>query len=153
MDYGCEAAIGAVCGLRAFMGPALTAGAANRKALSLKKTPLAWMGTDRTALTTVLLAAGELLADKLPFMPSRMRGPSLAMRFVSGAVCAFAISNGRKPNEKVMGAIVGGTAAVAAAYAGYQYRKHVNMPGFAKALIEDSLAVGIGNAVISRACS
>lgn len=153
MEYGCEAAIGAVCGLRAFMGPALTAGAANRKMINLKKTPLAWMGTDRTALATVLLAATELFADKLPFMPSRMRTPSLALRFVSGAICAFAISNGRKPNEKIMGAIVGGTAAVAAAYAGYQYRMHVNMPSVAKALIEDSLAVGAGNAVIAHVCA
>ena len=153
MDYGCEAAIGAVCGLRAFMGPALTAGAANRRALNLRKTPLAWMATDRTALATVVLAAGELLADKLPFMPSRMRTPSRALRFISGAICAFAVSNGRKPNEKIMGAIVGGTAAVAAAYAGYQYRRYVNMPSLAKALIEDSLAVGAGNAVITRVCA
>src|SRR5579871_5223273 len=100
MEYGCEAAMGAVCGLRAFMGPALTAGAANRKVLNLKKTPLEWLSTDQTATTMVLLAAGELIADKLPFMPSRTRTPSLAARFLSGALCAFAISNGRKRHEK-----------------------------------------------------
>ncbi len=153
MDYGCEAAIGAVCGLRAFMGPAITAGAANRRMLNLKKTPLAWMATDNTATTMVLLAAVELLADKLPFTPSRMRTPSLAVRFISGAICALAISNGRKRNEKIMGAIVGGTAAVAAACAGYQYRRHVKMPSLAKALIEDTVAVGAGNAVIKHVCA
>jgi uncharacterized membrane protein len=153
MEYGCEAAIGAVCGLRAFMGPALTAGAANRKMLDLKKTPLRWMATEKSATTIVLLAAGELLADKLPFMPSRTRTPSLLLRFVSGAVCASAISNGRKRNEKIMGAIVGGTAAVAAAFVGYQYRRLVKMPSVAKALLEDTVAVGVGNAVITHVCN
>ena len=153
VDYQCEAAIGAVCGLRAFMGPAITAGAANRKELNLRKSPLAWMSTDRTATTMVLLAAVELFADKLPFMPSRTRTPSLLLRFISGAICASAVSNGRKRNEKIMGAIVGGTAAVAAAYAGLQYRRHVKMPALGKALIEDAIAVGVGNAVISHACS
>jgi len=153
MEYGREAAIGAVCGLRAFMGPALTAGAANGRKLNLRKTPLAWMATDNTAMWMVVLAAGELLADKLPFAPSRMKTPSLAMRFLSGATCALAISNGRKRHEKIMGAIVGGTAAVAAAFTGYQFRRHTKMPALARALIEDSVAVGVGNAVITHVCS
>ena len=153
MDYGNEAAIGAVCGLRAFMGPAITAGAANRRMLDLNKTSLAWMATDDTAAAMVLLAAGELLFDKLPFVHHRMRTMSLATRFIAGAICAVAIGNGRKPYEKIMGAIVGGTAAVAAAYAGYEYRRHAKMPAFAKALIEDSVAVGAANAVITHVCA
>lgn len=152
MNYGCEAAIGAVCGLRAFMGPAITAGAANRRDLQLRKTPLAWMGTDRTATAAALLAAGELLADKLPFMPNRTRTPSLAARFISGAICAMAVANHRKPGEKIMSAIVGGTAAVAAAYVGYEYRRHVRLPRLAAALLEDTVAVGVGNLVISSVC-
>lgn len=135
------------------MGPALTAGAANGRKLNLKKTPLAWMATDNTAMWMVLLAAGELVADKLPFAPSRLQAPSLALRFISGATCALAVANGRKRHEKIMGAIVGGTAAVAAAFAGYQYRRHTKMPSLAKALIEDSVAVGVGNAVITHVCA
>lgn len=152
MNYACEAAMGAVCGLRAFMGPAITAGAANRRDLHLRKTPLAWLGTDRTATVAVLLAAGELVADKLPFMPSRTRTPSLTARFISGAICAAAIASHRKPAEKIMSAIVGGTAAVAAAYAGYEYRRHVRLPRMAAALLEDSVAVGVANVVIANAC-
>lgn len=152
MNYGCETAIGAVCGLRTFMGPAIVAGAANREVLHLKKTPLEWLGTDQTATLAVLFAAGELIADKLPFMPNRTRTPSLLARFVSGAICGMAIASRRKPNERIMSGIVGGTAAVAATYAGYQYRKHVRLPSLAAALLEDTLAVGAGNAIISNLC-
>lgn len=152
MNYGCEAAMGAVCGLRAFIGPAVTAGAANRHDLQLKKTPLAWLATDRTAMIAAVLAAGELLADKLPFIPNRTRTASLTARFISGAICAAALASQRKPAEKVMSAIVGGTAAVAAAYAGYEYRRHVRLPRMAAALLEDSVAVGVANAVIASAC-
>jgi uncharacterized membrane protein len=145
--------MGAVCGLRAFMGPAITAGAANRRVLRLERTPLAWLAEDRTATTVALLAAGELIADKLPFIPSRTQTPSLAIRFLSGAICGAAIASRRNPSERIMSAIVGGTAAVAAAYAGYQYRKHVRLPALAAALLEDTVAVGLGNVIVSSLCS
>lgn len=135
------------------MGPAITAGAANRRTLNLTKTPLAWMATDDTAAAMVLLAAGELLFDKLPFGHHRMRTMSLATRFLAGAICAFAITNGRKPYEKIMGAMVGGTAAVAAACVGYEYRRHAKLPALAKALIEDTVAVGAANAVVTHVCA
>jgi hypothetical protein len=51
-----------------------------------------------------------------------------------------------------MSALVGGTAAVAAAYAGNQYRKHVKLPAFAAALLEDVVAVSAGTAMIARVC-
>ena len=149
MNYGCEAAIGAVCGLRTFTGPAIVARAANRNGL---KTPFAWLASDRAAGTATLLAAGELIADKLPFMPNRTAVSGLAARFISGAICGMAIAGRRKPGEKIISGIVGGAAAVAAAYAGYGYRKHVKLPPLAAALLEDAVAVGAGAAVVASLC-
>jgi uncharacterized membrane protein len=152
MNYGCEAAMGAVCGLRTFTGPAIIAGAANRNILELNQTPLAWLASDGAAGTAVLLAAGELIADKLPFMPNRTDAPGLAARFIAGAICGMAIAGRRKRNERILSGIVGGTAAIAAAYAGYQYRKRVKLPSLAAALLEDAVAVGVGNAIVSSLC-
>jgi len=152
MNYACETAIGAVCGLRTFTGPAIIAGAANRNTLKLKRTPLAWLASDRAVGTAMLLAAGELIADKLPFMPNRTDVPGLAARFISGAICGMAIAGRRKRSDRILSGIVGGTAAIAAAYAGYRYRKHVKLPSLAAALLEDAVAVGAGTAIVASLC-
>jgi len=133
MNYACEAAMGAVCGLRTFTGPAIVAGPAHRNVL-------------------VLLAAGELIADKLPFMPNRTDPPSLAARFISGAICGMAVAGRRKRGERILSGIVGGTAALAAAYAGLQYRRHVKLRPLPAALLEDAIAVGAGTAVVASLC-
>ena len=125
--------MGAVCGLRTFTGPAIVAGPAHRNVL-------------------VLLAAGELIADKLPFMPNRTDPPSLAARFISGAICGMAVAGRRKRGERILSGIVGGTAALAAAYAGLQYRRHVKLPSLPAALLEDAVAVGAGTAIVSTLC-
>jgi len=152
MNYTCEAVMGAVSGLRSFAGPAIVSEAAHRKLLKLDKTPLAWLASGGAAKTSIALAVGEMIADKLPFMPDRTQAPALIGRFVTGAVAGAAVS-GRKRNDQIMGAVVGGAAALAAAYAGYQYRKHVKLPGIIAALLEDAVAVSAGTAIVARACA
>ena len=125
MNYACEAAIGAVSGLRSMTGPAIIAEAAKRNILNLKGTPLAWLATNTAARASTVLAVAELIADKLPFVPARTKAPSLVSRFITGAVCGMALAGRRKRSEQIMGAIVGGTAAIAGAYAGYHFRKNV----------------------------
>jgi uncharacterized membrane protein len=138
MNYGCEVAMGAVCGLRTFTGPAIVAGAARGNILKPHRTTLA------------CLAAGELIADKLPFMPNRTDVPGLAARFIAGAICGVAIAGRRKRSERIMSGIVGGAAAIAAAYAGVQYRKHVKLPPLPAALLEDAVAVGVGSLIVAQ---
>jgi uncharacterized membrane protein len=153
MNYTCEAAIGAVSGLRTFTGPAIISEAAHRKFLKLKGTPLAWLASDRAAHVSTVLAVGEIIADKLPFMPNRTEAPSLVGRFVAGAACGVAMAGRRKKKELVMGAIVGGAAALAAAWLGNQYRRRVTLPPIAAALLEDGVAIGVGSAVVARLCA
>ena len=62
----------------------------------------------------VLLAIGELIADKMAFIPSRIQAGPLAARFVLGALCgsALALAAGL---PWIFPAALGGIAAVVAA--------------------------------------
>lgn len=141
MNYINAALIGAVSGLRAMSAPALIA---------------RQLGSERAWHITAALAVTELIADKLPFMPDRTQPGALALRALSGAVCGYALaaSRGSKrknrqqtTQEKWMSALVAGTAALAAAFAGNQFRRRVRLPHMISALLEDAVAVGSGAAV------
>ena len=150
MNYACAAGIGAVSGLRSMAGPALVAEAAGSKRLHLKGTPLAWLGSGNSMKTSAILALGELVADKLPSTPSRLAPAPLVFRAISGAVCGYAVcGRNRTKQEKWGSAIVGASAALAAAWAGYTYRKNSNLPKLVAALAEDAVAMGAGAAVIA----
>jgi len=150
MNYACAAGIGAVSGLRSMAGPALVAEAAGSKRLHLKGTPLAWLGSGNSMKTSAILALGELVADKLPSTPSRLAPAPLVFRAISGAVCGYAVcGRNRTKQEKWGSAIVGASAALAAAWAGYTYRKNSKLPKFVAALAEDAVAMGAGAAVIA----
>lgn len=150
MNYTCAAAIGAVSGLRSLSGPAILAEAANRNLVKLGNTPLAWLGTGSAARTSAILAVGELIADKLPFIPSRTKAGPLAVRAISGAMCGYAVcGKGQSKTAHWMSALVGASAALAAAWAGNAYRRHVHLPPILAALAEDAVAVGSGALVVS----
>ena len=149
MNFGCPAVIGAVSGLRSMSGPAIVSEAANRRIVPLGNTPLAWLASGNAARTAVLLAVGDLVADKLPFMPNRTDPPSLIWRAVSGAACGYAVcGRGRSRGERWMSAAVGGAAALAASYAGFEFRRRSKLPPFVAAVLEDAVAIGSGAAAI-----
>jgi uncharacterized membrane protein len=152
MNYGCSAAIGAVSGLRAFTGPAIISDAASRKIVPVKRTPVSWLASHNIATTTALLAAAELVADKLPFTPRRTAALGLIARGVTGAICGMAVVGRGKRSEMVAGAVVGASAALAAAWVGYQYRQRVKLPKFLAAILEDTVAVTAGTAVVKALC-
>jgi len=88
-------------------------------------------------------ALSELIADKLPFTPSRLNAASLASRVVSGALCG-AVIYGTVKRPPAEGAVLAALGAVAGAITGYHVRQNLNrdMPDFVVALLEDALAVG-----------
>ena len=134
MNYSGAAVIGAVSGLRSFSAPAIITSR---------------LGSDRAAHIVEALAITELIADKLPFMPDRTQAGSLVFRALSGAACGYAIAYKEKGSDgqKWMSAFVGGSAALAASYIGFQFRKKVKLPGVVAALLEDAVAVGAGSLV------
>ncbi|MGH9503543.1 MAG: DUF4126 family protein [Terriglobales bacterium] len=145
--------IGLITGLRSMTGPALVCWAAHLGWLNLEGSRLAFMGSTVATYSFSALAVGELIADKLPFIPNRTSAGPLFGRVVLGALsgAAFCASSG---NSVALGATLGGAGGVVGAFAGYNARKGLveksRLPDLAIALLEDLVAVGGGLFLVSR---
>lgn len=139
--------LGAMSGLRTMAAPATVARAAVRGDLSgLKDTPLGYLGNPVVAKLIYGMAAGELIADKLPFIGDRTSPPVLMGRAVAASVVGAALFASAERN-KVAGAAVGSLSAVAGAFAGYHLRavasKLTGTPDPILGVLEDSIVVVI----------
>ena len=137
--------IGVVAGLRAFAAPAVLTWAAKRRRIRLGNSPFARIISAKVSKKITHLAVSELIADKLPFTPSRLQAGPLASRVVSGAVCGATIY-GALEQPLLEGAVLGGVGAITGAFAGYYGRKRFGRGGrdLRVALLEDVLAIGGG---------
>jgi uncharacterized membrane protein len=145
--------IGCVCGLRSMTGPALVCWGTHLGWLQLDGTKLGFLHHNISLIVFTLLAAGELVADKLPFIPSRIEPGPLVVRFLFGAACgvALCLSSGA---GWLPGALLGGLGGLVGAYAGYYLRRWLTLdrglPNIVVALLEDAVAVGGGLLIVSR---
>jgi uncharacterized membrane protein len=135
--------IGVVAGLRAFAAPAVLSWAAKRRWIRLGNSPFATIISAKASKRITHLAVSELIADKLPFTPSRLKAGPLASRVVSGAVCGATIY-GAVEQPLIEGAVLGGVGAIAGAFAGSYGRKRFSRggPDLRVAVLEDVLAIG-----------
>lgn len=121
--------MGFVAGLRSLTAPAVS--------LAATGSPL--------ALPVGILAAGELLADKLPIMPSRLEQPGLGARVLSGAYCAFVLADAFD-GDISCGLSNGILGALSGAWAGYNLRKKLDestpVPDIFLGMAEDAVALG-----------
>src|SRR6202162_4705001 len=76
--------IGAVAGLRTLTAPAVLAWAAKYKWIRLGDSPFAALISAKASKRISDFAVSELIADKLPFTPSRLNAGPLASRIVMG---------------------------------------------------------------------
>jgi uncharacterized membrane protein len=149
--------IGGVSGLRSLTGIAIVAIAAQRAWphlgwLHLGGTGLGFLGSPAAMYVFVLLAIGELIADKMSFVPPRIQAGPLAARFLLGALCGsgLALAAGM---SWVAPAAVAGVAAVVGAYAGYWLRRGITSRGVKDlpiALLEDATAILLALFAVSR---
>ncbi len=134
--YVRSAGIGAVAGLRTFTAPAAT----------LESGGNIWAGI------VVALAAGELIADKLPFTPSRLAPGGLIARIVSGGLCGGELAV-RGAASRVLGTLTGAAAAVGSAWIGASVRTSVarlgKVPDLPVALVEDGIAIVAARAAVA----
>ena len=139
--------LGAITGLRSLSGPAFVSRAASRGDLDLSGTVFAFLGSPRIFKALFLTELGELVGDKLPATPSRTSPPPLLGRAASGALVGAAVfvSEGRRA---MIGAALGSTAAIVAAFAGERLRAlAVEKTGLSDpvvALAEDATVLVIG---------
>lgn len=143
--------LGCICGLRSMTAPAVVAWGAHLGWLHLEGSLLAFFANKISLVLFSLFALGELIADKLPFIPPRTQAGPLGVRILFGAVCgaAICISVGASPTG---GAVLGGLGGIAGAFAGYHYRRRLSsmVPDILLALIEDLVAVGGGFLLVSH---
>jgi uncharacterized membrane protein len=146
--------LSAASGLRSSSAPAFLARAASRGDLSLPESPP--LQTLRSPLAAALLAAalaGEMVVDKLPFVPDRISPPALAGRMVSGTLAGSLLF--REAGRRAWaGALLGAAVAAASAHAGYRLRGHatgrLGLPDLPVALAEDAAVLACGAAFLRQ---
>ncbi len=148
-------ALGAVAGMRAASAPALVAAYLRQeKRRQRADSPFRFLSTDEAATLLKLMAAGELAADKLPFVPDRIKLLPLLGRAASGALVGAALGDaaGEPP---ATGAALGAAAAVASTFAMYYLRRaggeKLGLPDPLLAVVEDGLALRGGSSVLGIA--
>ena len=144
--------IGVLNGLRSFTPPAVAAWAARLRWINLPGV-LALIGSVPVVVIFTLLAAFELFADKMPWIPDRTTTTSLCGRGVMGALtgaCAGAAGG----QSAIIGVACGVGGAMAGAFGGYHARKRsvqaLGVPDIYVALVEDLICLGGALWVVSR---
>ncbi len=147
--YARIAALGFVAGLRSMMPFAILSRTyeTNGAAHDALPRPLRLLDSGATRGLTAVAAAGEVVGDKLPMVPSRLQPGPLAGRLAVGALAGATLSH-RTPVALAIGTALGAAAAGAGSAAGYYARKRLgdatSVPDPAWAVLEDSLALGLG---------
>lgn len=138
--------IGLVAGARAMTPLAAVSDAARRG--DLRAAP-SWLSHPAVTVGSKALAAGELWGDKLHAAPDRIAPAGIAARLVSGGLAGAALA---PRGRALLGALLGATAAVGAAYLTYDARRRA-MRRFGQkstGLVEDALTLGAARLVVSE---
>ncbi|MBV8709762.1 MAG: DUF4126 family protein [Acidobacteriaceae bacterium] len=145
--YAGSTVLGAVSGMRSMAAPAIVSRLASSGVLPIKESQISFLKNSTTAKTTAILAAGEALADKLPFIPNRTKALPLIARAISGAMSGAAFSTGKK-RSALFGALCGMAAAIGATYGAFKLRqladKRLQIPDTVVAIAEDALVATTG---------
>jgi len=131
--------LGAASGLRSQIGVAVIAVRSDPSLPQILRQP--WTGR-----VLVAAAVAELIADKLPNVPSRLEPPGIVGRLVLGALAASLYAQTRRaPWPPAAG--IGAASAIAAAKIGHDLRAQLakQVPDPAVAVVEDTIALGLAS--------
>lgn len=145
----CAGLIGIAAGSRTFTPPAMVSWAALTGWLPLDDTALGVLGTWWAAIPLTGLALVELVGDKLPSAPSRLKKGALIARIVSGGLSGAAF--GAAGSVLIAGLVAGALGAFAGTYLCHRGRAACaglfgkDLPA---ALLEDALAIMVAAGTI-----
>lgn len=142
------AALGAITGLRSMSGAAqLTRALHQNPPASWPHPLLRRLSQEPFPTIAGLFAGGEMLADKMPFIPARTDPMPLAGRATLGAAVGAAAAL-LEEQPAWQGAVVGSATAIVGAFAGYHARRWLTtangLPDPVVATIEDGLTLALG---------
>ena len=134
------AMLGFTAGLRSQMPLALLARNADQAGP-------AFLNRRRIRAGLYLSAAGELVGDKLPMVPSRLSSGPLFGRLMSGSICGGLLAR-RLAAPAASGVFAGAAGALVGSYAGYHARTWLDsatgLPDPVWAVLEDGVAITLG---------
>jgi uncharacterized membrane protein len=150
--YMLATALGAIAGARSATAPATLSSLLARQQ---------GHGDDRLERLTVGLrpllyafAFGEMVADKLPFMPDRTSPTALLGRLLLGGASGALVARAFGENLLVAGALAAG-AAYGTTFACYHLRRllmdELGMDGITSGMIEDTAVVAVAAALVNQA--
>jgi uncharacterized membrane protein len=152
--YARAATLGFVTGLRSLTPFALLSWLQANGDSGRQDPVEAFLDYPAVRLITALLALGELVGDKLPNTPSRLKPGSLIVRLVIGALAGMSICRQAR-QSLILGALLGMGGAGAGSFMGYYGRttlaKATRIPQWLWGIAEDWLAVYLGSLAVGSA--
>jgi uncharacterized membrane protein len=140
--------LGTLAGMRSTSAPVITSHIlSHHQSKNLEHSPLRFMQSKNVAVALKVLALGEIVGDKLPSAPNRIKPAVIGFRVLSGALAGASIYKA-SGNNAVIGALLGGSAAFASTYGSFFLRKstvkisHIIDPVIGA--VEDALVIGSG---------
>jgi uncharacterized membrane protein len=140
--------LGALAGMRGLSAPAVLSAALVRNGAGRSASwPLRLLSSRAGASLVSVLAAGEFVADKTPFVQDRVKPVPLAGRALMGAASGTMLALFRRRTFTVP-ALAGAASAVASAFAAYHVRRAagraLHVPDAILGAAEDALVVALG---------
>ncbi len=136
--------LGALTGLRTMMPMAVLCWFAYLGYLPVEGTWAFWSAKLVTVVVFTVLAAGELIGDKLPMTPDRISAFPLIARVCFGGLVGALAATGLHASA-VEGIILGSLSALGGAFVGYFIRRLLveekNNPDMVVAVCEDALTI------------
>jgi uncharacterized membrane protein len=146
-EYARAAALGFVGGLRSMTPLALLSQLRSQGEDGSSSNLVGYLNSPAARIITGLLAAGELVGDKLPATPSRLSPAPLGGRIVIGALAGWILCQQTRQSPLV-GALLGAIGAASGSAAGYYARswlaKVTKWPDPIFGVVEDLTALGLG---------
>jgi uncharacterized membrane protein len=140
--------MGVLAGMRSSSAPVITSHIlTHHHSKKLKKSPLNFMQSQGVANVLKVVALSELVMDKLPSTPNRIKPPVVAIRCLSGALAGASIYKASGGNA-ITGALLGASAALASTFGSFYLRKETvkktRLFDPVIGAIEDALVIGAG---------
>ncbi|PUZ25893.1 hypothetical protein DCC81_16725 [Chitinophaga parva] len=146
------ASLGVVAGSRAMLAPTLVSRHLQAQKDKNEKTGISQPRITKAGIWTIL-SAGELIGDKMPLAPDRIKPLGLIGRGISGGLAGAQV--GKQLQQKAwVGALIGSATALGAAYLLWYTRtrltKHTKIPDGVAGIVEDALMLCLGYKALQR---